>query len=113
MACPYSTDGEMRTTWCSSTRFRSGRRPGHVVTMEVDDVDASSAPRTVSSHGMGVFEAVGLARALGRLPRRLWIVGIEGERFDLGAPTSAAVLAGTEVAARLVAERWGGDGCTS
>jgi len=38
-----------------------------------------------------VAEAVELARALGRLPRRLTLVGVEAQAVDLGAPLSAPV----------------------
>lgn len=43
------------------------------------------------SHGLGVAEAVELARALGRLPRRLTLVGVEAGSFEMGAPLSAQV----------------------
>ena len=39
-----------------------------------------------STHGLGVAEAVELARALGRLPASLAVIGIEGARWDHGAP---------------------------
>lgn len=35
-----------------------------------------------STHGLGVAEAIEWARVLGRLPARLTIYGIEGQRFD-------------------------------
>jgi hydrogenase maturation protease len=38
-----------------------------------------------SSHVFGLAEAVELARALERLPRRLLVVGIEGAAFTAGA----------------------------
>jgi hydrogenase maturation protease len=38
----------------------------------------------VSSHGLGLAEAIEVARALGRLPRRLRIYGIEGRNFGFG-----------------------------
>jgi hydrogenase maturation protease len=41
-----------------------------------------------STHGLGVAEAIGLARALDRLPARLRIYGIEGKRFELGSAIS-------------------------
>ena len=44
-----------------------------------------------STHAFGIAEAVELARALGRLPRHLVVYLVEGERFDIGAPMSAAV----------------------
>jgi hydrogenase maturation protease len=45
----------------------------------------------IGSHGLGVAEAVELARALGQLPRRLTLVGVEAETFCVGAPLSARV----------------------
>lgn len=44
-----------------------------------------------STHGLGVAEAIALARALRCLPRRLIIIGIEGSRFDDGVGLSPAV----------------------
>ncbi len=43
---------------------------------------AISSP--VSSHGLGVAEAIALAERLGCLPRQLCVYGIEGRRFDVG-----------------------------
>jgi hydrogenase maturation protease len=45
----------------------------------------------IGSHGLGVVEAVELARALGRLPRRLTLIGSEAETLSAGAPLSAQV----------------------
>jgi hydrogenase maturation protease len=45
-----------------------------------------------SSHGMGPGEAVELGRALGRLPERLIVYGIEGHDFGEGAPMAPEVL---------------------
>jgi hydrogenase maturation protease len=55
-----------------------------------------------SSHGLGVGEAIELARAIGRLPRRLRIYGIEGRQFEQGTQVSAEVgHAVDEVAQRI------------
>jgi hydrogenase maturation protease len=54
-----------------------------------------------STHLMGVADAVELARALGRLPARLVVLGIEGERFTTGAALSEPAAAAVE---QLVAE---------
>lgn len=43
------------------------------------------------THAVGLGEMVELGRALGRLPERLVVVGVEGACFDHGAPLSAAV----------------------
>ncbi len=74
----------------------SGLRPG---TVRRFDVTTAPLPARAfhggSTHGFGVAEAVELARALGRLPRRLIVYGIEGARFGvehgLSAPVKSAV----------------------
>ena len=63
-----------------------------------------------SSHGLGVAEALDLARALGRLPRRVRIYGIEAGRVDPGGAVSPAVAAAVEKLARRIAARWAGRG---
>ncbi len=57
----------------------------------------------VSSHGLGLAVALDLARVLGRLPRRLRIYGIEGERFERGGKASPAVRQAVEEVARRIA----------
>lgn len=54
-----------------------------------------------STHGLGVAEAVALGDTLGRLPRRLIIIGIEGTCFDAGADLSPAVERAVGEAVRL------------
>ena len=75
---------------------RSGAAPG-----TVHRLDASCAPLpaglrgSTSTHAVGLAEAIELARALGRLPGRLLVYGIEGARFEAGTglspPGEAAV----------------------
>lgn len=65
--------------------------------------DAGVRP-TGSTHGLGLAEAIELARVLGRLPRQLRIYGIEGGCFAVGAEMSGAVArAAEEVACRIAA----------
>lgn len=56
-----------------------------------------------STHGLGVAEAVELARALGRLPRRVVVIGVEGADFAPGAELSPPVTAAVAEAADAVA----------
>ncbi|MFD0981351.1 hydrogenase maturation protease [Tropicimonas aquimaris] len=79
---------------------QSGRAAGTITR-----IDATKAPVPVeifrhSTHRIGVGEAVETARALGCLPPRLLLIGIEGQRFDPGEGLSAPV----ERAARLLVE---------
>ena len=72
------------------------------------DVAATSLPCAafgLSSHGIGLAEAVELARMLGQLPSTCVVYAIEGASFALGAPLSPPVAAAVaDVAARLRAE---------
>lgn len=77
-----------------------------VVTGEVSAPLAASAG--AGSHGLGAGEAVALGRALGRLPGRLVILGIEGERFGIGERMSAEVVASVRAVAGEVVELIGG-----
>ena len=81
---------------------------GHEEVLILDAASSGAAPGTVhrfdgaagglpvslaalSCHGLGVGEAVELARALGKLPRRLTVVAVEGEDFTPGGEISRAV----------------------
>lgn len=69
-----------------------------------------------SSHSLGVAEAIELARALGRLPERLVVLGLEGQRYDLGAPLSPPVAAALPELASAIAqelEAWREEACTN
>ena len=60
---------------------------------------------TVSSHGFGLAEAIGLARALGTMPPHCIVYAIEAASFTPGAPLSPSVeSAALEVANRILAE---------
>jgi hydrogenase maturation protease len=61
-----------------------------------------------STHAFGVGDAVELSRALGRLPARLVVYGVEGSSFAAGAglskPVATAVDGVVEAIARDLAE---------
>jgi hydrogenase maturation protease len=90
--------------------MRSGAPAGTVAAVDAgseSDAGRLVGESTVSSHAMGLAEAVALARVLDRLPRRLRIYGIEAASLVHGAPLSEAVLrAADALADRLVAELW-------
>lgn len=56
------------------------------------------------THAIGVAEVVELARALGRLPARVVLVGIEAARFDHGEPLTPSVAASIDDAVRRIRE---------
>jgi len=74
---------------------------------------AATLPRHafgLSTHGLGLAEAIELARALGALPPRCVVYAIEGASFEAGAPLTPAVSdAVADVALRLEAEIVGQD----
>ncbi|HCM40488.1 MAG: hypothetical protein A2070_05300 [Bdellovibrionales bacterium GWC1_52_8] len=57
-----------------------------------------------SSHVVGLAQSVELARVLNLLPRRLVILGIPANHFELGAPASPLTLQATESAVAQVLE---------
>ena len=57
------------------------------------------------THAFGLAAAVELARALGRLPRRLLLVGVEAKHFDHGTAMSDDVAAAVPAAAAAVSLR--------
>jgi hydrogenase maturation protease len=74
----------------------SGRPPGTVVYLDAVAHGLPSGFSSASSHALGLADAVELARALGRLPLRLTIIGIEVESCALGERLSARVAAAVE-----------------
>lgn len=65
-------------------------------------VDALEEARPVSSHGLGVREALAMARALGRAPKRLAIVGIEASSLTGDGLSPEVEAALDEAAARVL-----------
>jgi hydrogenase maturation protease len=81
----------------------SGAEPG---TIHCFDAGAGPLPArlrsSTSTHAIGLGEAIELARALGRLPTRLIVFGIEGERFEAGAALTPAVAEAVDALVRQV-----------
>ena len=67
----------------------------------VHRLDAASAPlppelASPSTHLFGLSDAVELARAMGRLPAAIRVIGIEGRSFGHGEPLSPEVEAAVD-----------------
>ncbi len=82
----------------------SGAPPGTITIW-----DARKAPLPVgrfrcSTHALGVAEAIELARALGQLPCKLRVIGIEGIKFDHRESPSAEVAEAVERLAQHIAK---------
>ncbi len=69
----------------------SGARPGTRFRFEAARRPIPTAFFHYSTHAFSVAEAIELARALGELPPRLIVYGIEGEHYSVGSPLSGAV----------------------
>jgi hydrogenase maturation protease len=81
---------------------QSRGEPGSVRRIPAHEAPLPDDVGRASTHVLGVAEAVELARALGRLPARTIVYGIEGATFDTGAPLSPEVVQATEVVAASI-----------
>jgi hydrogenase maturation protease len=73
---------------------RSGAEPGTIHRVDVSSQPIPARLRSSSStHMVGLGEAIELARALGRLPGRTILYGLEGLCFDAGSGLSAELRA--------------------
>lgn len=84
--------------------IKAGTPPGTVSLFEASETPLPKAPFRHSSHLFGVAEAVETARALGDLPKQLWIVGVEAEDFGYGEGLSAPVAAAVPAAVQAIKE---------
>jgi hydrogenase maturation protease len=104
---------ELIDTWAGAEdvivvdAMRTGAHAGSIAEAHVG-VDsgpgAAPPPAVHSSHGFGVAAAIALARALGRLPPRLVVYGIEAVTFAHGAPMSPRVAAAADALADRLAD---------
>jgi hydrogenase maturation protease len=88
----------------------SGVTPGTVHRFDATEGPVPTSVFRGSTHALGVGEVIELGRALGRLPGRVLLYGVEGERFGTGEGLSPAVAA---VVDTLTAELLEEAGCTS
>ncbi len=106
-ACPPAGPVELLDRWAGADvavvvdAVRSGARPGTVHVVDRPDADAPGSPAG-STHGLGLACALRLARAVGRAPGRVVLVGVEGRDFAAGSRMSPDVAAAVPVAVRTV-----------
>jgi hydrogenase maturation protease len=83
----------------------TGAPPGTIHRLEAGAERLPTGAAPSGTHALGLSETIEFARAMGRLPPRVVVYGIEAETFELGAPLSAPVSAALPVvAARVRAE---------
>jgi len=83
-------------------------RPGRIHRLDLASRPLPGRFAAASTHAFGLGEAVELARNLGRLPSRLVVYLIEGERFDIGGPLSLPVAAAIDQVADRILEELAG-----
>jgi hydrogenase maturation protease len=69
----------------------SGAAPGTVHRVEAADGPLPRDLGLASTHAFGIADTIELARALGKAPRRVALVGVEGRAFGMGDSLSAEV----------------------
>ena len=74
----------------------SGAPPGTIHRLDPLAEPIPAALSQGSTHAFGLAETIELARALDRLPPRLTVYGIEGERFTAGEELSGRVRAAVD-----------------
>lgn len=79
-------------------------RPGRVHRLSAYHPAAAATPAAASSHGLGLGEAVSLARALDRMPARLLLFAVEAGDVDYGVGLTPAVSAAADQVAAEIAE---------
>lgn len=85
---------------------RSGAAPGRIFRFEpLVETIPETVFRPTSTHRLSITQIVRLAQALGRLPQRLIVYGIEGTNFEHGTDMTPAVIkAAQDVAERIASE---------
>ena len=80
----------------------SGRPAGTITRLALGERNVAVGERQQSTHGLGVVEAIELARIFGQLPPFLTLYTVEAEQFALGAGLSPQVEAVVQAVADQV-----------
>ena len=92
----------------------TGSLPGTIHRLEAEGEPLPPGLGLASTHAVGVAEALELGRAVGRVPRRVVVLGVEGSAFEMGDEMTPAVAAALdEVVAAALAELGAEEPCTS
>ena len=77
----------------------SGAEPGSMFHFDLADQALPEDFSLYSTHAFGVPQAVELARVLGKLPREIQFIGVEGENFDAGEELSPTLVKSKHIVA--------------
>ncbi len=83
----------------------SGHEPGTIHRFDVSEAPLPMSAQTPLSHGLGLGEAIELARALGELPGECVVFAIEAGQYEAGQALTPEVEAAIDrLTARLLAD---------
>ncbi len=85
----------------------SGAAAGELMRFDAGEDPLPASVGAPSTHALGLGDAVEIARALGRLPRRLIVFGIEAAEFTPGSAPSGPVASAIGPAAEAVLREQG------
>jgi hydrogenase maturation protease len=88
----------------------SDGRPGTLLRFDASEEPLPENTFSLSTHGMGLGEAIELARALGQLPRLCIVYAIEARTVEHGTALSPAVSEAVDRAARQLLTEIGNAG---
>jgi hydrogenase maturation protease len=91
----------------------SGMSPGTLHRFDAGDDAVPARTFRSSTHAIGIADTIELARALGRLPRRVRIYGIEAGGFETGSSLTPAVESAVAFLVRDVLADLQEERCTS
>ncbi|UCG53278.1 MAG: hydrogenase maturation protease [Candidatus Latescibacterota bacterium] len=69
----------------------TGAEFGTIHEFDVSETPLPAEPFRCTTHSFGVGEAIELARSLNGLPRVVWVLGIEGGKYEIGTELSPKV----------------------
>ena len=91
----------------------SGAEPGTLHRFDAGERALPARTFRSSTHAIGITDTIELARALGRLPRRVLVFGVEAGRFTTGAELTPAVESAVEQLVTAVLHDLEEERCTS
>lgn len=91
----------------------SGEPPGTLHRFDAGEEAVPARTFRSSTHAIGIADTIELARALGRLPRRVRVYGIEAGGFETGSALTPAVESAVAVLVKDVLAELEKERCTS
>jgi hydrogenase maturation protease len=110
----YESDGEptrLLDMWVGADlavvveTVRRGEAPGSIIELDTEArIETAGDGGAGGSHSLGLADAVALGRVMDRMPRRLYVIGVEPSDLGQGPGLSDAVAAGVNTVVNRVRE---------